>query len=250
MKRYFAIWSLAAAAALVLAAAEPALAQRAQPRGRTSGDSGDRGDSGGGSGRAVPRGGSDSAPAPAPAPRPSGGTSRPAASDGGDSSQPRTAPPYSRPRGDQNPTGTAVRRPAGNPPPSGGGTVIIPGYGGYYPWGWGYGGFGYGGYYGFYDPWWYDGGYYGGYYAQPYYSRGYYDGSLRLKIKPRDASVFVDGYYAGRVDEFDGIFQQLHIEPGPHRIEVRADGYEPLTFEVRILPDRKVTYEGELKAAP
>jgi hypothetical protein len=128
------------------------------------------------------------------------------------------------------------------PPPSGGGTIIIPGYGGYYPWGWGYGGLGLGGYYGFYDPWWY------GY--QPYYYSSAYDGSIRLKVRPRDALVFVDGYFAGEVDEFDGVFQRLHVEPGPHRIEIRADGYETLTFDVRILPDRTVTYEGELRARP
>ncbi|MGC4084120.1 MAG: hypothetical protein QM736_18930 [Vicinamibacterales bacterium] len=57
---------------------------------------------------------------------------------------------------------------------------------GFYPWGWG--GLGLGGYYGWYDPWgWYDpyppaGGY--GYYA---------DGALKLKVKPRQAEVFVDG---------------------------------------------------------
>ena len=69
-------------------------------------------------------------------------------------------------------------------------------------------------------------------------------------MKPRDASVFVDGYFAGQVDDFDGVFQRLHLEPGPHRIEVRADGYEPLTFEVRIPPDRTVTYSGELRRLP
>jgi hypothetical protein len=129
-----------------------------------------------------------------------------------------------------------------------GGTVVIPGgyYGGYYPWG--YGGLGFAGYYGgYYDPW-YHGGYYGGYGGYPVYARSSaWDGRLRLKVKPRDASVYVDGYYAGVVDEFDGIFQRLHLEPGPHRIEIRADGYETLTFEVLIQPDRTMTYTGEMK---
>jgi hypothetical protein len=243
MKRHLPAWSLALAAAVVLAAAEPALAQRAVPRGRTDNDRGSQGDSGGGR-TAVPRGGSDGGSAPA-APRTGGATARPAGSDSGDSQ--RTPPPYTRPRGDQNQTGSAVRRPANNPPPFDDDVdIIVPGYGyGYYPWGWGYGGYGIGGYYGFYDPWWY-----GPYYYQPRYYSGGYEGSLRLKIKPREAEVFVDGYFAGKVDEFDGIFQQLPIESGPHRIEVRAEGYEPLTFEVRILPNRKVTYEGELKRVP
>jgi hypothetical protein len=163
-------------------------------------------------------------------------------------------PPYSRPREGRPATGEAVERRAGS---GGGTTIIVPGGGyygnGFYPYGWG--GLGFGGYYGgydgyggYYDPWGYNR---GGY--DPYQSYGYssgYEGALRLKVKPRDASVFVDGYFAGRVDEFDGIFQRLHLEAGPHRVEIREDGYEPLTVEVRIQPDRTVTYSGELKKIP
>jgi len=29
--------------------------------------------------------------------------------------------------------------------------------------------------------------------------------ALRLKVKPVDATVYVDGYYVGVVDDFDGI---------------------------------------------
>jgi hypothetical protein len=113
-------------------------------------------------------------------------------------------------------------------------------YGGYYPWGWS--GIGFGGYYGgYYDPW-----YYGGY---PPYSGSYnaYDGMLRLKMKPREAQVLVDGYFMGVVDDFDGMWQRLHVEPGPHRVEVRLEGYETLLFEVNIQPDKTITYSGELK---
>jgi hypothetical protein len=46
------------------------------------------------------------------------------------------------------------------------------------------------------------------------------------------------------------VFQRLHIETGPHRIELRANGYEPLSFEVNIQPDRTLTYKGELKKLP
>jgi hypothetical protein len=161
-----------------------------------------------------------------------------------------------RPREDRNAVGRAV--PRADAPRSRGGTVIINRggyYGGYYPWG--YGGLGLGGYYGFYDPWWYDpfyggyyGSYYGNYYGGSYYSRGFDEGRLRLKVKPSDAEVFVDGYYAGVVDEFDNAFQHLDIDSGPHRIEIREEGFEPLTFEVRILPGRTVTYRGELKKIP
>ena len=148
-------------------------------------------------------------------------------------------------------------------------------YRGYSPWG--FGGLGFGSYYGgfydpyvFYDPYspWYGSygsyGSYGGYgaYGYPAYGYGSYgygypssystfaDGALRLKIKPRDAQVFVDGYFVGIVDDFDGVFQRLHLPSGPHRIEVRAPGYETLTFDVQIRFDETTKYEGELRRIP
>jgi hypothetical protein len=160
-----------------------------------------------------------------------------------------------RPREDRPAVGTAIPRSEAPPP-----NIIIGGGGGYYPWGgyyypgyypWGYAGIGFGGYYGWYDPWFYGG--YGPYYGGPYYGGYYggsYDGGLRLKVKPSEAEVFVDGYYVGIVDEFDNPFQQLQLESGPHRVEVREDGYEPLTFEVRIVPGKTITYKSEMKKNP
>ncbi len=77
-------------------------------------------------------------------------------------------------------------------------------------------------------------------------SYGYPVGELRLKVHPRDAQVFIDGYYAGRVDDFDGVFQSLRLEQGEYQIEIVLPGYEPLAFDVRIFPGEKTTYEGEL----
>jgi hypothetical protein len=156
-------------------------------------------------------------------------------------------PTYARPRDGHNPVGTAVPRGSVPMAPTGGaGGVLVPGgyYGGYgYYDPWGYGSGGYGGYYGgYYDPW------YGGYPTSPQSTYTSSDeGSLKLKIKPREAEVYVDGYFVGVVDDFDGIFQRLHVDSGSHRIEVRAQGYEPLAFEVRITPEHTTTYQGELK---
>ena len=100
----------------------------------------------------------------------------------------------------------------------------------------------------YYDPYWY--GHYGhryGYAAYDWGPRYDYTGSLRLKIRPRFAEVHVDGYYAGRVDNYDGIFQRLRLEEGPHHIEIRYPGYVPLEFEVMTLPGETITYEGFLE---
>lgn len=163
-------------------------------------------------------------------------------------------------------TGVAVDRTT--LPPGRGGTVVIGGryYNPYYPYAFGYPGYGLGLGFGFYDPW-YDpsfggygyGGYggYGGYYGAPYvYSGGYGygggygtddEGSIRLKVKPRDAKVYVDGYFVGAVDSFDGVFQKLSLTGGGHHFEVKADGYQAAEFDALITPGQTVTYQGELK---
>ena len=116
----------------------------------------------------------------------------------------------------------------------------------------GYGAFGLG--YSYYDPYRrYPGGYstYAGpgYYQSPY-GYGYDVGELRLQISPRHAQVYVDGYYAGTVDDYDGAFQALRLESGPYKIEIVAPGYETMTFDVRISPGQKITYRSDLLPRP
>ena len=79
-----------------------------------------------------------------------------------------------------------------------------------------------------------------------YGSYGYPVGELRLRVHPTDAQVFIDGSYAGRVDDFDGVFQSLRLEEGEYQVEIVLPGFEPLAFNVRIYPGEKTTYEGDL----
>ena len=114
------------------------------------------------------------------------------------------------------------------------------------------------GFYGGYYPSYY-GSYYGGYgypgyryaphsYFVPVPGRPY--GGVRIDLPQRHAEVFVDGYFVGTVDDFDGVFQQVNFEPGPHRIEVRAPGYEPISFEVNVRPGETVTYRAPMRVVP
>jgi len=103
----------------------------------------------------------------------------------------------------------------------------------YYP----YGAYGY--------PYGYEGAYPyagSGYYVSPGAARGY--GGVRIVDAPRDAQVFADGYYAGTVDDFDGAFQHMNLDAGPHRIEIREAGQPPIQFEVNIVPGETITYHG------
>ena len=44
--------------------------------------------------------------------------------------------------------------------------------------------------------------------------------------------MYVDGYYAGTVDDFDGLFQRLNVSPGRHEITLKLEGYK--THRVKI----------------
>ncbi|MEQ1898161.1 MAG: PEGA domain-containing protein [Vicinamibacterales bacterium] len=78
-----------------------------------------------------------------------------------------------------------------------------------------------------------------GYYAL---APGFAHGALRIVDAPRSARVFVDGYYAGEADDYDGLFQRLNLEAGSHQVEIEVEpGFEPLVFDVRIVPGETVT---------
>ena len=89
---------------------------------------------------------------------------------------------------------------------------------------------------------------YGGYETDPQDSVGAEDptGGLRLRVTPTDAEVYVDGSFAGIVADFDGAFHHLTLTAGPHRIEIRAPGYQPIVFDVAIQPRHTTQYRGAL----
>ena len=72
-------------------------------------------------------------------------------------------------------------------------------------------------------------------------------GSLRLRVKPAQGKVYLDGTLIGVVDDFDGLTSHLAAAAGRHEIEIRADGYEPLKINVNIEADKTVTARGSLK---
>jgi hypothetical protein len=125
----------------------------------------------------------------------------------------------------------------------------------YAPWSLIYGSIGFTnyGFYGGYAPGTYyygHNGYYGPGVYSPWQASGYDIGGIRLKVRPRDAQVFVDGYYAGLVDDFDGTFQSLRLEAGGHKIEVHMPGFEDLELDVHVQPGRTITLEEQMRPRP
>jgi hypothetical protein len=100
----------------------------------------------------------------------------------------------------------------------------------------------------FYSPW------FGGQWGYPYpyppyggYRIGVPDASLRLEIEPKNAEVFVDGYFAGTVDDFDGVFQRLHVDPGEHEVVIYLEGFRSIHERLYVGPNtsRKITRQME-----
>jgi hypothetical protein len=94
-----------------------------------------------------------------------------------------------------------------------------------------------------YNPYFYSSFYYGWY--DPFYDDGYYgapgDGysggdraSIRVLVNPDKTRVFVDGYYAGIADDFDGLFERLHVSPGRHEITLKLEGYRTHRMKVYV----------------
>ena len=145
-------------------------------------------------------------------------------------------------------------RPRVSPPPHGGSSharvyrpyyyapyyyrpvYYAPYYSGFY-WGVGWGAYG-----------WYPPPYYWQY-PYPPYPYGYSDESaLRVQVKPTDAEVYIDGYFVGVVDSYDGMFQRLHLPPGEHVVEIFHERYRPLREPMRFAP--RETYELKRQLEP
>ncbi|MEZ5316023.1 MAG: PEGA domain-containing protein [Vicinamibacterales bacterium] len=99
--------------------------------------------------------------------------------------------------------------------------------------------------YGF-DPYGYYGGYSGGY-SDTYDEPERLTGSVRLRVSPEDARVYVDGALVGTVDDFNGLSNHLELDGGTHQLELRADGYQTYTGEITVEVGRTRTERLSLK---
>ena len=96
----------------------------------------------------------------------------------------------------------------------------------------------------FYDPFW--GPWYPYDYTYAYAGRPETD--IKTHVTPKTAEVFVDGFYAGRATDFDGVFKKLHVAPGGHAITLYLDGFRTKTEEVSVRPDS--TFKMNVTMAP
>jgi hypothetical protein len=75
----------------------------------------------------------------------------------------------------------------------------------------------------------------------PYpYSAAYPDGAcltgrVRVLATPKQADVYVDGFFAGFVDDFDGALQGLPATPGEHAVTLYLEGYRTITKHILVM---------------
>ena len=81
----------------------------------------------------------------------------------------------------------------------------------------------------FYDPFW-----------PPYYAPWVYPyaggrpaSEIRVQVEPKQAEVFVDGYYAGLVSDVG----RLRVTPGGHVVSLYLEGYRTISENIYARPD-------------
>jgi hypothetical protein len=106
----------------------------------------------------------------------------------------------------------------------------------------------------FYDPffgpypWWHRP-------AYPYWYFPVYDNraDVRLRVEPdeaEDAAVYVDGFYAGVVDDFNSVFQALPLTPGGHTVVLYLDAYRTVRHNIYLSPGSSFTLRTTMERLP
>lgn len=88
--------------------------------------------------------------------------------------------------------------------------------------------------------------------AYPYWYAPILDAraEIRIRATPKDAAVYVDGFYAGFVDDFDGVFQRLPLTPGGHHLTLYLEGYRTTSRSVYLRPGSTFTLHESLLRLP
>jgi hypothetical protein len=104
----------------------------------------------------------------------------------------------------------------------------------------------------YYDPFWdFHSWGYPGFYAPAFYNRATFaESSARIQVTPRHTEVYVDGYLAGIVDDFDGFAQRLRVSPGEHVIELYLDGHKTIAQTILFAPGQGYRIRHSMEPIP
>ncbi len=106
----------------------------------------------------------------------------------------------------------------------------------------------------------------GGYFYDPFvaaypwwplkaYSFAYYplddDRALvRVLVTPKQTAVYVDGFYAGIVEDFEGVFPSLPLPAGAHDIVLYLEGYRTVHLRAYLAPGSTVDVDETMECLP
>src|SRR3954464_4148969 len=74
-------------------------------------------------------------------------------------------------------------------------------------------------------------------------------GFLRVSGTPAEAQVLVDGYFVGTLGDIEA-GRPLMIEAGPHRLELRAPGYQSTSVDIRLASSDPLSHRSFLERRP
>jgi hypothetical protein len=67
---------------------------------------------------------------------------------------------------------------------------------------------------------------------------------------PKNAGVYVDGFYAGVVDDFNGYFEGLPLPPGGHEVVLYLDGYRTTSRRIYLGPGSTFKLQETMERMP
>ena len=76
------------------------------------------------------------------------------------------------------------------------------------------------------------------------------DAAVRFEVKPKQAQVYVDGFYAGIVSDYDDWYQRLYTAPGGHEITLFLEGYRTHTQRAYLTPDHTFKLKFQMEKLP
>ena len=72
-------------------------------------------------------------------------------------------------------------------------------------------------------------------------------GGISFDITPATAAVIIDGTYVGRVQDLGPTTQPMGLKPGRHHVEIRAPGFESVSFDADIVAGQVLPYKGQMQ---
>jgi len=91
-----------------------------------------------------------------------------------------------------------------------------------------------------------DSGYYGAPSTPPAPDDAANFGGVTFDIQPTNAAVYVDGKYIGTVAEFSPQQPPLSLTLGRHHVDIRAQGFQTMSFDMDVVPGQVTPYQGAM----